>query len=108
MANAVVAVGAALTIWPLIDNMNPDAAVLSFSPTEADPRPIAAASRITVRWRGGPVFIDRCTSARITQAQPDDSGPDLIDPVTDASRVTNLEWLVLVGVCAHLGCIPLG
>ena len=65
MANAVVAVGAALTIWPLIDNMNPDAAVLSFSSIEADLRLIAVSQRITVRWQGGPVFIDRCTSAGI-------------------------------------------
>ena len=105
---AVAVVGAALTAWPLIDNMNPDASVLSFSSIEADLRPIAAGQRITVRWRGGPVFIVRRTAAEIERARADDDNPDLIDPATDASRVQWPEWLIVIGVCTHLGCIPLG
>ena len=105
---AVAAVGTALAIWPLIDNMNPDAAVLSFSSVEVDLRPIAVGQRISVRWRGGPVFIDRRTPERIAQAQADDASPDLIDPATDSSRVKIPEWLIVIGVCTHLGCIPLG
>jgi ubiquinol-cytochrome c reductase iron-sulfur subunit len=88
--------------------MNPDAAVLSFSSVDVDLRPIAVGQRITVRWRGGPVFIDRRTPARIAQAQADDSSPDLIDPAADSSRVKIPEWLIVIGVCTHLGCIPLG
>lgn len=105
---AVAAVGTALTVWPLIDSMNPDASVLSFSSVEVDLRPISVGQRITVRWRGGPVFIDRRTPARIAQAQTDDNSPGLIDPATDSSRIKNPEWLIVIGVCTHLGCIPLG
>lgn len=105
---AVAAVGAALATWPMIDNMNPDASVLSFSSVEVDLRPIAEGQRITVRWRGGPVFIDYRDPARIAQAQADDTSPGLIDPAADSSRVKNPAWLIIIGVCTHLGCIPLG
>ncbi|MBI3674716.1 MAG: ubiquinol-cytochrome c reductase iron-sulfur subunit, partial [Rhizobiales bacterium] len=105
---AVATVGAALAVWPLIDNMNPDASVLSFSSIDVDLRPVAVGQRIAVRWRGGPVFIARRTAAEIERAQADDTSPGLIDPATDASRVKNPEWLIVIGVCTHLGCIPLG
>jgi len=105
---AVAAVGAALATWPLIDNMNPDASVLSYSTVEVDLRPIAEGQRITIRWRGGPVFIDHRSPARIAQAQADDGSPGLIDPAADSSRVKNPAWLIVIGVCTHLGCIPLG
>jgi len=109
VATGTVAVaGAVLAGWPLINSMNPDASVRSFSSVEVDLRPIAIGQRITIRWRGGPVFIDRRTPARIAQAQSDDNSPGLIDPATDASRVKNPEWLIVIGVCTHLGCIPLG
>ena len=100
--------GTALVAWPLIDSLNPDAAVLGVASIDVDLRPIAVGQRTTVRWRGGPVFIDRRTPARIVQAQIDDTNPDLIDPATDSSRVKNPEWLIVIGVCTHLGCVPLG
>ena len=105
---AVAAVGSALTVWPLIDSMNPDAAALSFSSVDVDLRPIAVGQRITVRWRGSPVFIVHRTAAEIARAQSDDSNPGLIDPAADSSRAKQPEWLIVVGVCTHLGCIPLG
>jgi ubiquinol-cytochrome c reductase iron-sulfur subunit len=105
---AVAAVGTAMALWPLIDSMNPDAAVRSIAAIELDLRPIALGQRVTVRWRGGPVFIDHRTPEAIARARADDSNSDLIDPATDASRVKTPEWLILVGVCTHLGCIPLG
>ena len=58
-------------------------------------------------WRGRPVFVDRRTKAQIDAAVADDDA-DLIDPQSDADRVQNPEWLIVVGVCTHLGCIPLG
>lgn len=99
---AVAAVGAALATWPLIDNMNPDASVLSFSSVEVDLRPIAEGKRITIRWRGGPMFIDHRDPVRIAQAKGGDTSPGLIDPATDSSRVKNPAWLIVIGVCTHL------
>jgi ubiquinol-cytochrome c reductase iron-sulfur subunit len=105
---AVAAVGAALALWPFIDNMNPDAAARGVATIKVDLRPIATGQRISVFWRGGPVFIDHRTPERIAAARADDHSPGLIDPATDASRVKNPEWLIVIGVCTHLGCIPLG
>jgi ubiquinol-cytochrome c reductase iron-sulfur subunit len=105
---AVGAVGTGLTIWPFIANLNPSADVLSFSTVEADLTPIDLGQRITVNWRGNPVFISHRTEAEIARARSDDSSPDLIDPEKDEQRVQRPEWLILVGVCTHLGCIPLG
>ena len=105
---AVATVGSALTVWPLIDSMNPDASVLSFASIEVDLGPVEVGQRISVRWRGGPVFIVRRTAAEIVQARADDGNPGLIDPAADSSRAKQAEWLVVVGVCTHLGCIPLG
>ena len=59
-------------------------------------------------WRGRPVFIDRRTPERIARARADDANPDLIDPATDAERAQRAEWLIVIGVCTHLGCIPQG
>ncbi len=108
LAGATGAVGTAAAIWPLIDSMNPAADVLAVSSTEIDLAPIQVGQRITVMWRGNPVFIDRRTPEQIARARADDDDPDLIDPATDASRVKQGEWLIVVGVCTHLGCIPLG
>ena len=108
LAGATGAVGTALAIWPLIDSMNPAADVLAVSSTEVDLGPIEVGQRITVMCRGSPVFIDHRTPEQIAQAKAEDDDPDLIDPATDASRVKREEWLIVIGVCTHLGCIPLG
>ncbi len=105
---ALGALGTATAIWPLIDSMNPAADVLAQPSVEDDLEPIQLGQRVTIKWRGNPVFIDRRTPERIAQAKADDLDPDLIDPATDAERVKREEWLIVIGVCTHLGCIPLG
>lgn len=105
---AMGAVGAAAAAWPFIDSMNPAADVRAISTIEVDLMPIDLGQRITVVWRGQPIFIDHRTPEQIALAKADDANPRLIDPATDASRVEREEWLIMVGVCTHLGCIPLG
>ena len=103
----VGAVGAGLAAWPFIDTMNPAKDVLALSSTEVDLTPIQEGQAITVVWRGKPVFIRRRTPAEIAAARSVPLG-DLPDPETDAARVKQPQWLVVIGICTHLGCIPLG
>ncbi len=104
---AFAAFGAGAAVWPLIDVMNPAADVLALSSIEVDLSPIEVGQSITVKWRGMPVFIRRRTEAEIAKAMADDKA-DLKDPESDKVRAPKPEWLILVGVCTHLGCIPLG
>mgnify|MGYP002636510223 CR=1 FL=1 len=104
---ALGAAGAGLAIWPLIDSMNPSKDVLALSSIEVDIKPIAPGQRITVKWRGKPVFIDHRTPAQISKAAATPMA-DLKDPEADKARAKKPEWLVMVGVCTHLGCVPLG
>ncbi|MPZ08664.1 MAG: ubiquinol-cytochrome c reductase iron-sulfur subunit [Kiloniellaceae bacterium] len=101
------AIGTACVAWPLIDSMNPSAEVLALASTEVDLGPIAEGQRVTVTWRGNPVFIDHRTQAQIQQAEDVDIA-SLPDPQADADRVETPEWLIVIGVCTHLGCVPLG
>ncbi|MFV2035297.1 MAG: ubiquinol-cytochrome c reductase iron-sulfur subunit [Halocynthiibacter sp.] len=105
---AMAAVGVAAVAWPLIDSMNPAADTLAISKVEFDLGPIEFGQRITVKWQSKPVFVVRRTPEMIAKAQADDNNPDLIDPATDASRVKDTEWLIVIGICTHLGCIPKG
>lgn len=115
------AVGGAMALWPFIDQMNPDASTLALSSIEVDLAPIEVGQAITVMWRGKPVFVRHRTAEEIASAKavkmdelPDrearnkDLPPDA--PATDANRTKagKENWLVLVGVCTHLGCIPKG
>lgn len=104
---AFAAVGAAAAAWPLIDQMNPSADVLALSSTEVDLSNIEVGQSITVMWRGKPVFIRRRTEQEIAEAAAVNVA-NLPDPQTDAERTTKPEWLIMVGVCTHLGCVPLG
>lgn len=104
---AVATTGAAVSAWPFIASMNPAADTLAMGSTEVDLSPIGLGQAVTVMWRGKPVFIRRRTAAEIATAVSEDTA-DLRDPEVDAQRVIRPEWLVLVGVCTHLGCIPLG
>ena len=106
-AGATGAVGAATVIWPLIDSMNPSAEVLALSEIEVDVSPIEVGQSITVTWQGKPVFIRHRTEREIELARSVDLS-ELRDPETDAARTKEAEWLVMVGVCTHLGCIPKG
>jgi ubiquinol-cytochrome c reductase iron-sulfur subunit len=104
---AVGALGMATFVWPLIDSLNPSAEVLALSSVEVDLSPIQVGQRVTVKWRGQPVFIDHRTAEQIARAKADDDA-DLRDPEKDSARVQQDEWLIVVGVCTHLGCVPLG
>ncbi len=101
------AVGTALAVWPLIDSMNPAADVLALASSEVDLSAIEVGQSITVNWRGKPVFVRRRTAAEIESARATKPS-ELPDPETDEARVQRPEWLILVGVCTHLGCVPLG
>lgn len=103
---AVAAVGVGFVAWPFIDQMNPDASTLAMSSTEVDLAPIAEGQIVTVKWRGKPVFIRHRTKKEIQEAE---SVPlaQLPDPQPDSARVKKPQWLIVIGVCTHLGCIPL-
>ena len=103
---AVGAVGVAATVWPLVDQMNPDASVKALASTEVDVSSVEPGKTITVLWRGKPVFIKRRTQNEIDEAWSVRM-EDLPDPEKDEDRAKNPEWLVMLGVCTHLGCVPL-
>ncbi len=113
-----VATGAA--VWPLVNQMNPSADVKALASIRVDVSGVESGVQLTVKWLGKPVFIRRRTEEEIAQARADDSA-SLIDPMSqnannpeadasDANRALSEdgEWLVMMGVCTHLGCVPLG
>lgn len=106
---AVAAVGGAAAVWPLIDQMNPDASVMALASIEIDISSIEVGQSVTFKWRGQPIFVRHRTAEEIEEAK---AVPleELIDPETDAERVAegHEEWLVTIGICTHLGCVPLG
>jgi ubiquinol-cytochrome c reductase iron-sulfur subunit len=118
---AVGAVGVAGAAWPFIDQMNPDASVLALSSAEFDLAPIEEGQSITVKWRGNPVFIRHRTPKEIEEAKAVPMS-DLKDPVarnvnapdgadaSDTNRVVDGKenMLVMMAVCTHLGCVPVG
>ena len=104
---ALGAFGVGAAVWPLVDQMNPDASVKALASTEVDVSGVEVGQSITVLWRGKPVFIRRRTSEEIAKAK-DVNLDDLPHPETDEDRAKNPEWLVMLGVCTHLGCVPLG
>ena len=101
------AIGSAFAIWPFIDSLNPSADVLASGIKEFDLSDIEKGSSKTFKWRGKPVFIKHRTEKEINEARDVDLSK-LKDPEKDEDRVLKPEWLVVVGVCSHLGCIPLG
>ncbi len=120
-AQAFAAVGAAVALWPFIHQMNPDASTQALASTEVDLSPVKQGQAITVLWRGKPVFIRNRTPDEIEAAKAVKLA-DLKDPVArndalpDSARATDENrtksgkenWLVMVGICTHLGCIPKG
>ena len=103
---AVGAVGVGAVVWPMIDQMNPDASVKALASTEVDISSVQPGQSLTVLWRGKPVFIKRRTDQEIQKAR-EVSLNDLKHPEKDEDRVQKPEWLVMLGVCTHLGCVPL-
>lgn len=106
-AGAMGAMGAGIFAWPFIDSLNPAADTLAMSTTEVDLAPIAEGQAITVVWQGKPVFIRHRTADEIKKAEEVDVST-LRDQQKDSDRVQKAEWLVMVGICTHLGCIPMG
>jgi ubiquinol-cytochrome c reductase iron-sulfur subunit len=123
---AVAAVGGALVAWPFIHQMNPDASVRALATVDIDLATIAEGQEVTIKWRGNPVFVRHRTAKEIEAAKAVVLG-DLKDPVarngnvkdgepaTDENRVTKgadgkvrEDFLVMMAVCTHLGCVPIG
>ena len=100
-------VGAASLVIPFISSMNPGKDTLALASTEIDLAPLEEGQSLTVIWRGKPVFIKHRTKKEIEDAK-NTSLTDLIDAEEDSVRVQNDKWLVVLGVCTHLGCVPLG
>jgi ubiquinol-cytochrome c reductase iron-sulfur subunit len=120
-AAGFAAVGAAAALWPLLDQMNPDQSALSLATTDVDLSHIDVGQAITVMWRGKPIFIRRRAEDEIAAAKsvPVDDLPDPLArnanlpdsaPATDENRAgkDREPWLVMIGICTHLGCIPKG
>jgi ubiquinol-cytochrome c reductase iron-sulfur subunit len=117
-AASAVAVGAA--VWPLVDQMNPSADVLALATIEVDISGIEPGTQVTQKWRGKPVFIRRRTEKEIEEARAvsldqlkDTDAENANKPGADATDKNRTldeagEWLVMMGVCTHLGCVPLG
>ncbi|MCE3256073.1 ubiquinol-cytochrome c reductase iron-sulfur subunit [Nitrobacter vulgaris] len=106
---AVAAVGAAAVAWPLVAQLNPDAStVAAGAPIEVDLAPIADGQDIKVFWRGKPIYIMHRTKKQIEEAR-DVNVASLPDPQPDSARVKegHDQWLVVIGICTHLGCIPI-
>lgn len=115
------AIAAGAVAWPLVNQMNPSADVRALSSIRVDVSDVEPGTQLTVKWLGKPVFIRRRTEAEIAEAKavdvstlPDQGAEnenlsgDL--PATDENRALDAsgEWLVMMGVCTHLGCVPLG
>jgi ubiquinol-cytochrome c reductase iron-sulfur subunit len=108
-AGAMGAVAAGSAVWPLVDTMNPAADTLALATAEIDVSAVEEGQTITVVWRGKPVFIHRRSAAEIEKVRAE-SWQDLRHPESDEQRVLSGhdQWLVMIGVCTHLGCIPMG
>lgn len=107
-ASGLAGVGTVAAVWPFVDSLNPSADVLALASTEVDISSIEPGQTIKVMWRGKPVFIRRRTTEELEQAKAVDL-KQLPDPETDEARTKkgHEEWLITVGVCTHLGCVPL-
>jgi ubiquinol-cytochrome c reductase iron-sulfur subunit len=108
IAAAAATAGAVVSVvWPLVDQMNPSADMLALASTEFDISKVALGQQAVIKWRGKPVFVRHRTPEEIAEARRDDNAP-MRDPAKDEDRVKmgKAEWLVLVGVCTHLGCVP--
>lgn len=100
------AAGTAAVIWPLVDQMNPSADVLALASVEVDISSIPEGQTIKVLWRGKPVFIRHRTAVEIARGISENNDP-MIDPADDQDRAEKPEWLIMIGICTHLGCVPL-
>jgi ubiquinol-cytochrome c reductase iron-sulfur subunit len=120
-AQAFAGVGAAIALWPFVAQMNPDASTQALASTEVDLAPVKEGQAITVLWRGKPVFVRNRTPEEVKAALAvnvadlrdgsarNDALPERA-PATDPNRTKkgHENWMIVVGICTHLGCIPKG
>ncbi|CCD25819.2 ubiquinol--cytochrome-c reductase catalytic subunit RIP1 NDAI_0G00430 [Naumovozyma dairenensis CBS 421] len=99
--------GAKSTVETFISSMSASADVLAMAKIEVNLATIPVGKNVVVKWQGKPVFIRHRTSHEIQEAN-EISMTDLKDPQTDSDRVQNPEWLIMLGICTHLGCVPIG
>lgn len=106
-ATSMASIGAVSSLWPFIDSLNPAANVSALSSVEVDIDKIQCGQAITISWQGKPVFIKHRTDEEIKEARAVNLS-ELIDPEEDNTRVKSGydQWLVVIGICTHLGCIP--
>ncbi|MDP1632326.1 MAG: ubiquinol-cytochrome c reductase iron-sulfur subunit [Caulobacter sp.] len=99
--------GGIAAVWPFVAQMNPSADTLALASVEYDLTKVEAGQQVTINWRGKPLFIRNRTAGQIAAAVKDDSA-SMKDPQTDEARHKpgKAEWLVLIGSCTHLGCVP--
>jgi len=109
IAGAGAAIGVGAIAWPFIDSMNPARDVLALAAIEVDLSPITAGQGITVVWQGKPIFVRHRTPQETKEAE-DTPLNKLIEPQADSARVKagHSDWIVVIGICTHLGCVPLG
>ncbi|PCJ23929.1 MAG: ubiquinol-cytochrome c reductase iron-sulfur subunit [Rickettsiales bacterium] len=107
-ASGMTAIGAACAVWPLVDSFNPSADVLALSSIEVNLAPVEEGQTLVVKWQGKPIFIKHRTEAEIEEAEMTPM-KELIDPEADSDRVKpgQSKWLVTIGICTHLGCVPI-
>ncbi|KAI9729199.1 MAG: hsp70 nucleotide exchange factor fes1 [Cirrosporium novae-zelandiae] len=101
------AAGAKATVQDFLTNMSASADVLAQAKVEVDLATIPEGKNVIIKWRGKPVFVRHRTQAEIKEAEGV-KWESLRDPQPDSARVKNPEWLVMLGVCTHLGCVPIG
>ena len=109
LTGSVAAIGVASIVWPFIDSMNPASDVLALSSIDVDLSPVPEGQAITVVWRGKPIFVRSRTADEIKTAETTPMSA-LIDPQPDSERVKagHEKYLIVIGICTHLGCVPLG
>ncbi|HTJ57544.1 MAG TPA: ubiquinol-cytochrome c reductase iron-sulfur subunit [Devosiaceae bacterium] len=107
-AGAVGAVAVGAAVWPLINQLSPDASVLALASVDFDLSSLAPGQVVTIKWRGQPIFIRHRTPEDIKSMEAVPLS-ELKDPVPDSDRVKqgHEQYLVMIGICTHLGCVPL-
>jgi ubiquinol-cytochrome c reductase iron-sulfur subunit len=119
--NAFAAVGAASLLWPFVQQMNPDASAKALASTEVDLSHVKEGQAITVMWRGKPIFVRNRTKKEVEEAvevpladlRDEEARNDALPPTTPATDANRTKeghenWIIVVGICTHLGCIPKG
>ena len=107
-AIAAAAGAGGMLAWPLVTQMNPSGDTLALASIEFDISKVEDGQQVVIKWRGKPVFVRNRTPEQVAAAEKDDHAPDLKEPQTDAERRLpgKANYLVLIGTCTHLGCVP--